>query len=208
MRIDSRQWDTDIILDLFNVRDQQCIFNTSINSRVAEDRIYWSKEVNGDYSVRSACRLLQAQKERWTADDNNSLWRKMWQVKAPPKVLNLIWRALSYCLPTMVLLDQKRVSVVKTCPVCNGEDETIFHALVTCPFAHQCWQQVKPDVQLEFGRGFEGWLENVLCNISNDKKAMVFTVCWAIWKARNDKHWNKKHVTPNGLLAPAKLYLS
>ncbi|KAL8103332.1 hypothetical protein AgCh_027775 [Apium graveolens] len=153
-------------------------------------------------------RLLQAQKERWTTDDNNSLWRKMWQVKAPPKVLNLIWRALSYCLPTMVMLDKKRVPVVKTCPVCNGEDETILHTLVTCPFAHQCWQKVILDIQQKFDREFEGWLETVLCNMSNDRKVVVFTVCWAIWKARNDKHWNKKQVSLNGLLAPAKLYLS
>lgn len=132
----------------------------------------------------------------------------MWQVKAPPKVLNLIWRALSYCLPTMVMLDQKRVLVLKTCPVCNGEDETIFHALVTCPFAHQCWQKVIPEVVQEFGGEFEGWLERVLDSVSKDRKVVVLTVCWAIWKARNDKHWNNKQVSLNGLLAPAKLYLS
>ncbi|KAL8120232.1 hypothetical protein AgCh_017395 [Apium graveolens] len=167
MRTGCHQWDTDIIKDLFNARDQQSILNTKIDSTATEDRVYWSKEVDEEYSIRSAYRLLQLQKGRWSTNDNDNLWRKMWQVKAPPKVLNLIWRALSYCLPTMVMLDQKRVPVIKTCPVCNGEDETIFHALVTCPFAHQCWE-----------------------------------------KARNDKYWNNKQVSLNGLLAPEKLYLS
>lgn len=86
----SRDWDMEIILDLFNERDQGCILNTRLNTRITEDRIYWSKEVSGEYSVRSAYRLLQTQKGRWSENDNGSLWRKMWQVKAPPKVLNLI----------------------------------------------------------------------------------------------------------------------
>ncbi|KAL8114965.1 hypothetical protein AgCh_021696 [Apium graveolens] len=208
MKTYSRQWDTEIIADLFNERDQRCIFNTKINSRVTEDQIYWKEEDSGDYSVRSAYRLLQAQKARWTVDDNGSLWRKIWQVKAPPKVLNLIWRALSYCLPTMVMLAQKYVPVLKVCPVCNVEEKTIIHALVTCPFANQCWQRVIPDVQQEFGRGFEGWLEKVMNSINKDRRVVVVTVCWAIWKARNEKHWNKKQVSLNDLLAPAKIYLN
>lgn len=188
MMTDCRQWDTEIIADLFNERDQQCIFNTKINSRFTEDQIYWKEEVSGDYSIRSAYRLLQAQKTRWTVEDNGSWWRKIWQVKAPPKVLNLIWRALSYCLPTMVMLAQKYVPVLTVCPVCNVAEETIIHARVTCPFANQCWQRVIPDVQQEFGRGFEGWLEKVMNSINKDRRAGVFTVCWAIWKARNEKH--------------------
>lgn len=122
MRIDSRQWDMDIVRDLFNVRDQQCILATKIDSRVAEDRCYCNGEASGVYSVRSAYHLLQTQKERWTMNDNGSLWKRMWQVKAPPKVLNLIWRALSYFLPTMVMLAQKQVPVLKTFPVCNLEE--------------------------------------------------------------------------------------
>lgn len=53
-----RRWDEDIIRDLFNERDQQCILNTPIRQSQAEDKLFWCKENNGLYSVKSAYRVL------------------------------------------------------------------------------------------------------------------------------------------------------
>lgn len=164
-------------------------------------------ESTGNYSVRSAYRLLQAQKGRWQRNDNASLWGKMWKVKAPPKVLNLIWRTLSYCLPTMTALAQKKVDVICVCPVCNGEDETALHALVTCPFATLCWENVLSGVHQDRGSDFNEWMASIINFISLDMRELVFTVCWAIWKARNEKHWNKKQMSINGVLAMSKQHL-
>lgn len=90
----------DVVRDLFNVRDQQCIFNTKPDVNSAVDRLYWSNEVSGIYSVKSAYRLLQKRKELWSVDSNDSIWSKVLWVKTPPKVLNLMWCAMSNCLPT------------------------------------------------------------------------------------------------------------
>lgn len=207
MRENGREWDEDIIRDLFNERDQRCILRTKLSDRVTEDQVYWCKENSGLYSVRSAYRLLQHQKGQGRHGDTSSLWSKIWKIKAPPKALNLIWRALSWCLPTMVMLAQKQVPVLRTCPVCNGEEETIMHALVTCQFAVQCWQRIIPDVQQEVGSDFYVWLEKVVWSLSQERSAVVVTICWAIWKARNDKHWNKKQVSLNSVIAMAKQYL-
>lgn len=87
--------------------------------------------------MKSAYRLLQRSKGAWVTDDNSSLWKSVWRIKAPPKVLNFTWRALSHCLPTNSALYVKRVPVSVSWPVCNGEEETVFHALVSCPFAYQ-----------------------------------------------------------------------
>lgn len=82
----------------------------------------------------------------------------MWKIKALPKVLNLLWCALSNCLPTITMLAKKHVLVLRLCPVCNGDEETIMHALVSRLFASQCWQRLIPDVQQEMGSEFYGWL--------------------------------------------------
>ena len=66
--------------------------------------------------------------------DRSSIWSQIWKIKAPSKALNLLWRALSGCLPNMVQLYHKHVQVVKESPVYLREDETILHRLVTCPF--------------------------------------------------------------------------
>lgn len=118
-----------------------------------------------------------------------------------------MWRALSYCLPTVIMLSQKRVSVVHSCLVCNAGDETILHALASCPFAAQCWYQFLPGVQQNKNASFKGWLENIFDNNNSEKCAMVVMICWTIWKAHNEKHWNRKQWSINIVLTSAKQYL-
>lgn len=96
-----RSWDVDIIKDLFNERDQQCILNTPLSSRLAEDTAYWRWENSGSYSVKSAYRFLQEQKGLWNNGEEAVFWRQLWRIKAPAKVLNTLWRACSSCLPTL-----------------------------------------------------------------------------------------------------------
>lgn len=100
--------------------------------------------------------MLQAQKNLWRVEDNDSLWRQVWRVKAPPKALNLIWRALSHCLPNLSQLWTKCVPVVDICPVCNQPNETIFHGLVTCPFAMQCWRNGISSIRFDSSTDFSG----------------------------------------------------
>lgn len=44
MTMDGRQWDKDIITDMFNYRDQQCIWNTLVNDSEEDDLLYWKEE--------------------------------------------------------------------------------------------------------------------------------------------------------------------
>lgn len=135
MSMDHRGWDDEIPRDMFNVRDQQCIKSIALTEGNEEDELYWGKEKSGQYSVRSAYRLLQYQKNLWRQEDQNSTWRNTWRVKAPPKVLNFLWRALSNCLPTMVMLTQIHVPVSSVYPVCRNGDETVEHILCHCTLA-------------------------------------------------------------------------
>uniref|UniRef100_A0A803Q238 Uncharacterized protein n=1 Tax=Cannabis sativa TaxID=3483 RepID=A0A803Q238_CANSA len=46
-------------------------------------------EHHGFYSVRSAYKLIQAQKGNWIATNSSGFWRKLWNLKVPLKALNL-----------------------------------------------------------------------------------------------------------------------
>lgn len=208
MAIGDRRWDEEIIRDLFNDRDQRCIFSTRMHNRLTEDTLYWSKETSGTYSVKSAYRMLQEKKPQWNMRDNSELWKTMWRIKAPAKVLNLLWRAASGSLPTLSTLKQRHVSVVSTCPICDGVDETTVHALVTCPRNTHIWSMIIPDIQQQIQGDFFDWLEGVLVSVSQDRRALVATVSWAVWKARNDKVWNNKNSSANSVLYSAKSYLT
>ncbi|KAL8116398.1 hypothetical protein AgCh_022771 [Apium graveolens] len=159
MEINGQQWDIEIIEDLFNQRDQQCILNTTIGGIGEVDKLCWNEDLSGEYTVKSAYRLLQVQKGYWHTRDNGSLWKLVWRIKAPPKVLNMVWRALAHCLPTRTVLSAKRVPIPLMCPVCSGVEETIMHALVSCPFADQCWRRRGGVYQSAAGLIFDEWLQ-------------------------------------------------
>lgn len=59
---DRKCWDVDLIRDVFNERDQQCILNTKPEEEMSQDMTYWQLEKTGVYSVKSAYKFLQTQK--------------------------------------------------------------------------------------------------------------------------------------------------
>lgn len=157
MSMDGCYWDMEIIQDLFNLRDQRCILKTQVGGGSMEDVVYWHEEGSGEYTVKSAYRLLQRRKGSWSLENNGSIWRRMWSIKAPPKVLNMVWRALSQCLPTRTVLQTKRVSVPVLYPVCDGGIETVEHVLITCPFAADCWKKMGRMCQVTGYNSFDSW---------------------------------------------------
>lgn len=132
----------------------------------------------------------------------------MWNIKAPPKALNLVWRAVSFCLPTKTLLQTKHVQIDNMCPVCNEEIETIFHSLVQCKVAALCWRIYNPKIIMDVTMELPEWLERNLAGHSTQTNAKIITLCWSIWRSRNDLVWNNKCWNSMRIVAKAWEYLS
>lgn len=82
MKMGIKEWDTDVITDLFNERDQALILGIPLSSRQEDDIRYWHKEGNGRYSVKSAFRLIQELKGAWVSNANSGFWRSLWNLKS------------------------------------------------------------------------------------------------------------------------------
>lgn len=89
MCVDRREWDIDVIRDIFNNRDQQRILDVHLDAASHEDVMCWRLENSGVYSVKSAYKFLQVQRGHWNAEENENIWRRLWRIKAPPRLL--IW---------------------------------------------------------------------------------------------------------------------
>ncbi|KAM6561563.1 uncharacterized protein LOC133032398 [Cannabis sativa] len=142
MAMDSSSWDDGIIGDLFEERNQRLIKRIPLQVTTASDKLYWTKEVLGMYTVKSAYGLLQLQKGFWYEDTASNFWHKLWSLKVPPKIANLLWRSCSECLPKLVQLRVKRVVICTLCPLCRETEETTLHCLVTCKVVQVCWNRV------------------------------------------------------------------
>ena len=205
--VDRKECDLDVVKDMLNERDQASVLAILLSEANNEDQLYWCLEETGNYSVKSAYRLLQTQRGDWNQEENDKLWQILWSTKATPKALNTVWRALSQCLPTLTQLQQKRVNVQNICPVCQEEVETIEHTLVNCRNARQCWIIMFPGIQLQVVNCFKSWLKLMFDNISSSKHADVVTLCWSIWRSRNDVVWNQRHTKVTKTVADARQYL-
>ncbi|WOH04559.1 hypothetical protein DCAR_0623969 [Daucus carota subsp. sativus] len=182
-----RRWDEDLIQDIFVTRDANLILSIPLcNDEV--DRWYWRKEKLGFYSVKSAYILLQESKPNNNISGNKSVWKRLWNLKVPPKVKHFIWRAATGCLPTKVMLCQKHVNLNVFCPFCNMELETINHVLLNCSYAQGCWSILG------------GWMV--------EKRQMGVMLCWAIWKCRNNLVWNQRGLEITEVVESAKVVRS
>ncbi|XP_060962178.1 uncharacterized protein LOC115725496 [Cannabis sativa] len=159
MHIDRKQWDLEVLHDLFEIRDIEFIMQVPLSYNVHVDSWFWGKESNGFYSVKSSYRYFQELKGEWGVQLESDLWKVLWKVKVPPKVLHFAWKAISGCLPTRTQLRTKHVPVDPRCVFCNSDEETIFHVLAF----------------LSGGR--VALVDELLM------------VAWGIWKARNELLW-------------------
>ncbi|XP_030483709.2 uncharacterized protein LOC115700281 [Cannabis sativa] len=124
----------------------------------------------------------------------SDFWDKLWRLKVPPKVKDLLWRVASNCLPTKVQLRHRHVNIDSICPVCSSDSETILHRLVECSFPRACWVNTGLEVTMDYAGTFRGWLDTCFKAFEEEQRKTIDITCWAIWKVRNICIWKEKSV--------------
>ncbi|XP_030502405.2 uncharacterized protein LOC115717560 [Cannabis sativa] len=165
----------------------------------------WGKERASSRSkVLITCSNNKSAPKRWLQTQTSG---GNYGNKVPPKVKNFLWRAVTGTLPTCVQVVIKHVDISVTYPVCNLQLETISHALISCPFAFDCWSQCATPVVFDPGGSFGNWLETIFKQAEADMICLIAMYSWAIWKARNKVVWKKKHSSVNDVLTSAQVAL-
>lgn len=127
--------------DLFVARDRDLIKRIPIPLQTTTDSWYWILDDKGEYTVRSCYRFLKGE----CRDDHSKLWKKIWALKLPNKVVNLIWRLCRGVLPTNAALVAKLVNIAPNCQWCRSHVETDTHITFLCNFAKTVWCMVGMD---------------------------------------------------------------
>ncbi|KAL2924008.1 hypothetical protein RDABS01_015499 [Bienertia sinuspersici] len=127
----------------------EVIANIPLSDEVHEDRRVWHYTTNGEYSVRSAYHMIMEYKkgvgEGEQSSDNAAYWRKLWQLKVPPRIRMFCWRISVNGLATRLR------SIEGGCGVCGAIEESDLHALLECPQAEEIW--LESGVDSQFGGG-------------------------------------------------------
>ena len=103
----------------------------------AEDTLIWPLTNDGDYSVRSAYRMLVSAESillpsSLVSGNNGLVWKKIWKMRVPDKIRHFIWLAAKDSFPTKQNLKARHLPVGEECDGCGEHTESIVHSLWLC----------------------------------------------------------------------------
>jgi hypothetical protein len=152
------------------------------------DHFVWKLTTNGSFSVKSMY-------EDMMNDHTPFLHKFLWKMKIPLKIKIFMWFLSNKVLLTKDNLVKRNWSGCTRCVFC-GEQETVEHLFLSCPFAKLIWMTVKLTYDLPAPTNIANLFGNWLGGVDKETKAIirigVSALCWAIWRCRNDIIFNQK----------------
>ena len=114
----------------------------------------------------------------------------MWNVAVPPKLKNFAWQVASGALPTDAEKRRRYFEPNGYYRLCDREQESSFHALISCPNAANLWDLMLnhwhlPNRSLIKWTGTE-WLFHLLAETHESIRSRAIMVLWRVWHLRNE----------------------
>jgi hypothetical protein len=185
-------WNLDLIHRLFDPGEAADIGSVVISPLLKKDKIIWRGSPSGVFTVRSAYhmkmrRRAQEKGESSSVDGNEQLWKFIWSLPTTPVLRNFCWKLCHDLLPTKFNLFSQKVVANPICPICNGEPETIFQCLWSCPMAVGIWQEGSRKLQKMAcgdtdGRGLLLFFQDKL---ESEELIEALSILRMIWLTRN-----------------------
>ena len=138
-------------------------------------------------------------------------WERIWKSWAPGKckfVMSLV--ANNKCW-TADRLAKRGLLHPELCPLCDQEEGTINHLLLSCVFSRQIRFSVKQQLGLQVltkqpsDHSFEDWWDQVSKRVADQTKkglkSVVILVAWSLWNHRNRCVFNGLQPSLNGLIS-------
>ncbi|XP_062014434.1 uncharacterized protein LOC133730954 [Rosa rugosa] len=209
---DTNTWNLVDIAPHISPAQAQLISAIPITDRRIPDSLVWTHTKNGEFSVRSGYHFqhLQVHRELFQHPHRSHnipshLWNWIWKLKTIPRIKNFLRRACHGILPTKGTLTRRHIATSAECHMCSHHDESIEHALLTCPWIVSAWfaHPFSYKVPLQTITSFDRWLFSVSqLEKASDFATHISFFLWRCWKHRCDCLY--KHIPPD----PSRIALS
>ncbi|XP_056848949.1 uncharacterized protein LOC130499067 [Raphanus sativus] len=208
IRNDTKEWNAQLLKEFFHQDDIPLILGLKLSHSDTPDGYIWNHTKSGVYSVKTGYDLLSSEKLNLTRGGATEpsltgFQSHVWKIKAPNKIKHFLWQAISGCVATAERLTYRHLGTDRSCPRCAGPVESINHLLFECPPALQVWALSDypslpgyfPSTSIYQNLNFLFWKRKEVAP-SRPQVDTFPWICWYIWKARNDKVFNGKDVSP------------
>ncbi|CAN1156856.1 Putative ribonuclease H protein At1g65750, partial [Linum perenne] len=168
-----KEWDAELLGELFGQRDVSEILSISIKQSNLEDKRIWGLSRNGEYTVRSGYRVAMERIFDQSQHHVQGNWTELWNVEAPPCVKVLLWRVTRNVLPNRMALQQRRILIPEACCTCGRELENNWHLFLYCEYVVACWTAAglwsEVDILMEESESMAEWLFKEITGLSKEK---------------------------------------
>ncbi|XP_025608180.1 uncharacterized protein [Arachis hypogaea] len=215
-------WDANRIQELFPENIADLIKRTPISLINKKDHFVWPDRLDGQYSVKSGYYSAKVEKDTKeeikqskasTSQNFREVWETIWRLPVPQKIKMFFWKAAHNILPVNVNLYKRRCAVKPSCSICQAENETVEHALLLCPWTRAVWfgssLQIAPTANNV--SSFEEWMMDTVRKIKSGTGkehdrilCKLGSVCWCIWKARNQHIYQQIRINPKQAIINAE----
>lgn len=201
-----KRWDVEVLQDIFETRDIDLIQRIPLPLEDRNDSWFWLLDDKGEFTVRSCYRWLQGEFQ----GAGSSIWKKIWELNLPSKVIHFLWRVCKGCLPTCYALMLRYVNIDAICPWCHSQVESDIHVLFTCGFAKTVWvtaglntiiQESLTDTVVEV-------IAAIFARSNKEQCVQIVMLCWSIWSRRNKWVWDRVNGSVFGVRAAARHLLT
>lgn len=151
----------------------------------------WPLDSKGMFSVSSVFNLIIS------SEDNDEDWSWLWRLNCWEKIKVLLWTIMKGRILTNAERARRHLTVDKTCPICQEEEETIKHLLWDCTAAREAWRFTSSPINYAFRQNdtLASWIKR---NISSKDWTVDHTawgprfafMIWGLWKSRNKLVFN------------------
>ncbi|KAA3485049.1 reverse transcriptase [Gossypium australe] len=108
--------------------------------------LVWGGEGSGEFSIRSAYKLLQTMENHPRAyalqSDYKKFYKKLWLLNLLIKMKITIWRITWNYLPTKANMQHRGLVNDASCPWCGEGTEMIDHLFRECPVTVEVWSEL------------------------------------------------------------------
>lgn len=203
-----KEWDTTKLRSILDPQDVPLVRSLHISRNPTADGYCWNLSTSVKYSVKSGYSLARTKKDSDFTFQNqlpslNPLKEQIWKIKTGKKLCHFLWQCVSGAVAVNESLSKRHIGNDPSCPRCGEPKETINHMMFTCPPARQCWALstvpsnpgIFPSQNLFSNISY--LLSRSHCGGNVEEAIRIFPwLFWYIWKARNEKLFTGRDLSP------------
>ncbi|KAK6156521.1 hypothetical protein DH2020_010769 [Rehmannia glutinosa] len=206
-------WNEQMVRSLFPPDEASLILSLPVASTHLEDLWCWHHTKNGKFTVKSAYHSALAsdalfpdlQHSLASSSFPNPLWKKLWQLKVPPRFKLFAWRCCSEAIATPDFLNLHHIGVSEDCKFCRASGCDASHIFFLCPFSEKIWNHsgLKEVIWTFSQPSFSLWYKEIILNSPMEVCNLFVVTTNLIWFHRNKKKFEDTSCDPFFVAAAA-----